>query len=149
MRGPETRYFLSSLGGWLLPLGHLPIGLPNEVLGSLLRVYLHGLYLPLTEGNRLVGVHGQPHLRQVLPHRFGVVPGMSDVGALDLWRCLPTSIPVQTLLVDVVTELLPLSLSLSLGHHANCRTSSSNSESRSQSRVLIVSLQYDFLLNIV
>lgn len=102
------------------------IGLPYKIPGSLLRVYLHGLYLLLTEGNRLVGVHGQPHLRQVLPHGFGVVPGMSYVGTLNPWRCLPTSIPVQTLSVDVVTELLPPSLSLSLGHLANCPNSSSN-----------------------
>lgn len=40
-----------------------------------------GQYLSLAEGHRLVGVHGQPHLSQVLPHRLGVVPGMSDVGA--------------------------------------------------------------------
>lgn len=38
-------------------------------------------YLSLAEGHRLVGVHSQPHLGQVLPHGFGVVPGMSDVGA--------------------------------------------------------------------
>lgn len=123
-------------------------------------------YLPLTEGNRLVGVHGQPHLRQVLPHGSGVVPGMSDVGAggkeretetlsprrrsqpreapclltgpspLDPRSSLPTSIAVQTLSVDVVTELLPPSLPLGLGHRADCRTSSSNSEPHAQSRVL-------------
>ena len=50
---------------------------------------------------------------------------------LDPWRCLPTSIPVQTLSVDIVTALLPPSLSLSFGHLAN---SSSNSELAAQSR---------------
>lgn len=51
---------------------------------------------------------------------------------LDPWRCLPTSIPVQTLSVDIVTELLPPGLSLGLGHRAVGRTRSSNSEAAAQ-----------------
>lgn len=112
-------------------------------------------YLSLTKGNSFIGVHGQPHLRQVLPHRFGAVPGMSDVGAagkereiellsscgpsrprtpasrtpapspLDPRRCLPSSIPVQTLSVNIVPKLLLPSLALGLGHRANHSTNSS------------------------
>lgn len=36
-------------------------------------------YLSLKKGHCPVGVHSQTHLGQVLPHRFGLVPGMSDV----------------------------------------------------------------------
>ena len=38
-------------------------------------------YLPLKKGHCPVGVHSQTHLGQVLPHRLGLVPGMSDVRA--------------------------------------------------------------------
>lgn len=122
-------------------------------------------YLFLTEGNRLVGVHSQPHLRQVLPQGFGVVPSMSDVGAtskrrdrgsitlrailqwppasqtpspspLDPRRCLPSSIPIQTLSVDIIAELLPPSFALSLRHRADCRTTGSPLTPRNYNLVL-------------
>lgn len=85
-----------------------------------------------------------------------MVPGMSDVGAaktgergtvisqaipaqardllapapspLDPRGCLPPSIPVQTLPVNTVTELLPPGLPLGLGHHADPLSVNSDSE---------------------
>lgn len=71
---------------------------------------------------------------------------------LDPRRCLPTSIPVQTLSVDVVTILLPPSLPLGLGHCAHYRTNCSNSEPHTQSLVVAGSVPqraHGFLGNVV
>lgn len=55
---------------------------------------------------------------------------MSDVGALDPRRCLPSSISVQTLPVNIVTELLPPGLPLGLGHRADHRMGEDTRTSR-------------------
>lgn len=156
-KGPSTTVS-AGRPRWLCG-GRKPRKSGREVMGRLPRGTGRALpchYLSLTEGHHLVGVHSQPHLGQVLPHGFGVVPGMSDVGAteresaalssrrpfwprpaasstrgpspLDPRGCLPSSIPVQTLPVNIVTELLPPGLPLGLGHHADHLSVNSDSE---------------------